>query len=129
MKLALIALSVLCLCASGADKKKKPPDVQVVELKVRKDGSRVTVDGRVRATGLKPLRGLILSFDFIASGNAVMTTKQAPIDEEVLNPGDEAAIHAETEYPARSIEYRVRAYQQGDKELVVANPGPYPILN
>lgn len=125
----LIALGILCLCASGADKKKKPPDVQILDVKVRREVDRVTVDVLVRAIGEKPIHDLVLAFDFMASGKSVMATKQAGVDEETLKPGDEASIHAQTEYPTRSIEYKVRAFQQGDRELVVANPGPYPILD
>ncbi len=129
MKFLLIALGVLCLCASGADKKKKPPDVQILDVKVRRDMDRVTVDARVRAIGEKPLHGLTLAFDFLASGKSVMSTKRAEVDEDTLKPGDEASIHAEAEYPTKSVEYRVRAFQVGDRELMVANPGPYPIID
>ncbi len=129
MKLALVALCVFCLCVSGADKKKKPPDVQVIEMKVRREGDRVTVDGRVRATGEKPIRRLVLALDFLASGSTPISTRRAEVDEDTLNPGDEGSVHAEASYPTNSLRYLVRAYGGDGRELEVANPGPYPILD
>jgi hypothetical protein len=129
MKLLLVALAALALCASPADKKKKPPDVQVLLVKAVHDGADITVDGRVRATAEKPIVDLVLAFDFLASGKQVITTRKVAVDEPTLENGDEAAFHAATTYPRNAVEILVRAYISGDRELTVANPGPFPIEN
>ena len=129
MKLLLVALAALALCASPADKKKKSPDVQILLVKAVHDGADITVDGRVRATAEKPIVDLVLSFDFLASGKQVITTRKVAVDEPTLENGDEAAFHAATTYPRNAVEILVRAYVGGDRELIVANPGPFPIEN
>ena len=129
MKWLLVAIAALALCASGADKKKKPLDVAVVSVKVVRDGTDVTVDGRVRATAEKPILDLVLEFDFLAFGKQVVTTQRVAIDEHTLEDGDEAAFHAATAYPPNAIQILVKAYASGDRSLSVANPGPFPIEN
>ena len=127
MKQFLLVLAAVCLCAAAADKKKQ--DVQIVEFKAVKREGGLTIDGRLRATGEKPLRRLTLHIDFMDSDKHVLATKQAPIDEDVLYPGDEAALHAVTEHPTHATQYRLRAFCQGDKEVGVANGGPFPVLD
>jgi hypothetical protein len=128
MRLLLVLLAALALCASPADKKKKSSDVEVLLFKAVHDGTDVTVDGRVRATAEKPIQDLEIGFDFLASGKQVVTARKVAIDEPSLENGDEAAFHASTTYPRNAIQILVRAYR-GDMELVVANPGPFPIEN
>ena len=129
MKWLLVAIAALALCASGADKKKKSLDVAVVSVKAVRDGTDVTVDGRVRATAEKPILDLVLEFDFLASGKQVVTTQRVAIDEHALEDGDEAAFHAAAAYPPNAIQILVKAYAKGDRALSVANPGPFSIEN
>jgi len=132
MKGLLVAIALLALCASGADRKKSS-DVEVLLFKAVHDGTEVTVDGSVRATAEKPIQDLTLEFEFLASGKQVVTTRRVAVDEPTLEKGDEAAFHAATTYPQNAIQIRVRAYSSGRTgaglELVVANPGPFPIEN
>jgi hypothetical protein len=132
MRWLLVVIAVLALCASGADKKKSSA-VEVLLFKAVHDGADVTVDGRVRATAEKPIQNLVLEFEFLASGKQVVTTRKVAIDEPTLENGDEAAFHAATTYPRNAIQIRVRAYAGGDAngglEVILANPGPFPIEN
>ena len=75
MKVLLVALAALALCAFPADKKKKWSDVEILLAKAVHDGTEVTVDGRLRATADKPLLDLVLEFVFLASGKQVVTTR------------------------------------------------------
>jgi len=45
-------------------KQKKPPDVEILETKAVRDNGKISVDGRVKVTAEKALRGLVLVFDF-----------------------------------------------------------------
>jgi hypothetical protein len=128
MRLLLVALAALALCASPADKKKKSSEVEVLLFKAVHDGVEVTVDGRVRATADRPIQDMTLGFDFLAAGKQVVSTRSVAVDESTLENGDEAAFHATTSYPRNAIQILVRAYR-GDMELTVANPGPFPIEN
>jgi hypothetical protein len=127
MRLLLVVLAALALYAFPADKKKNAA-VEVLTVKAVHDGTDVTVDGRVRATADKPIVDLLLGFEFLASGKQVITTRKVAIDEPSLENGDEAAFHASTTYPRNAIQILIRAYR-GDMELVVSNPGPFPIEN
>ncbi len=131
MKWLLVVFAILCLGASGAQdrkkKKEKPPDVQIMELKIKRVEAEVTLDGRVRATGEKPVENLILVFEFLKSNKAVASSRRVTTDDPVLEPGDDTVFHAATTYPMDATECRVRAYLSGDRELSVANPGPFPI--
>lgn len=129
MKLALTLLLGLALSVSGADKKKKqkPPDLEVVETSVHRTAETVVLSGRVRNSGEKPIRGLILLFDFMAPGRQVVTTQKAPIDEEMLDPGKESTFRFETNDPPRSVEIQLNAQDASGRDLRVEKPGPYPI--
>jgi hypothetical protein len=129
MKCLVLALAFLCLSASGADKKKKPPDVQIVEIAVKRDGTQVTLDGRVRVTAEKPVIELSLAFEFRGPGKVVLTSKSTQLDEVSLEPGEETSFHAAAECPAKAVDYIVKAYSQDYRELNLANPGPYQIID
>jgi hypothetical protein len=121
-------LAILCLCSSAQDKKKtKPPDVTVIETKARRDEGLVKLDGSVRVTADKPLRGLVVVFDFMSPEHAVISSEKTMLDDASLAKGYEGSYHAETRDPARAVRYKIRAFDTGDKELRVANDGPFTI--
>jgi hypothetical protein len=64
MKCLALFLAVGCLLAFVPQKKKKPADVEILETKVARDAGKISVDGRVKVTSEKALRGLVLIFDF-----------------------------------------------------------------
>jgi hypothetical protein len=89
--------------------------------------TKITVDGKVRVTGEKPLRGLVIVFDFRSPEKEVVTSQKAVIDEDTLETGREGVFHSEMADSARAVRYTVRAFDNHDRELRVANPGPYPV--
>jgi hypothetical protein len=130
MKLIVVALTLLCLSASGADKKAKPPDLQIVQMDVKRNGAEASIDGRVRATGEKPLLKLTLAFEFRGPGKVVLTNKRTPVDDaDMLEPGEEGALHVATACPEKAVDYIVKAYVEGFREIKVANPGPYQVID
>ena len=65
MRVSTIALLLLALCAAVAQQKgKKPADVEILETKAVRELTKISVDGKVRVTGEKPLKGLVIVFDF-----------------------------------------------------------------
>jgi hypothetical protein len=125
--LQIILVLALALTSTAADKKKKPPDVQIVEASARRDESRVSLEGRLRNTGEKPIKALMLLFDFMAPGRQVITTQKAPIDEELLERGKEAVFHMELNAPPRAVEFQINASDGSGRELRVAGGGPFSI--
>jgi hypothetical protein len=122
----ILALS-LVVASVAADKKKKPPDLEVLEASAHRGEIKVSVDGRVRNTGEKPIKELTLLFDFQAPGKQVVATEKGAIDEEVLQPGQEAAFHMEANTPPRSVAFQIGAADGSGRELRVAKSGPFPI--
>jgi hypothetical protein len=111
----------------AAEKKRKPPEVQILEASAHRGESNISVDGRLRNSGEKPIKELTLLFDFMAPGRQVITTQKGAIDEEVLEPGAEAAFHMELNAPPRSVEFQINAEDGSGRDLRVANPGPFTI--
>lgn len=113
--------------AFGPQKSKKPADVQMVETRAVRDAGIIKVDGRVRVTGEKPLRGLVIVFDFRSPEKEVVTAQKAVIDTETMTQGQEGVFHNEMVDAPRAVKYTIRAFDSHEKELRVANPGPYII--
>ena len=126
MRVLTIALLFLALFAAAAQQK-KPADVQILETKAVREAAKISVDGKVRVTGEKPLHGLVIVFDFRSPEKEVVTSQKAIIDEDTLEAGREGVFHSEMADSARAVRYTVRAFDMHEKELRVANPGPYPV--
>ena len=128
MKVSSIACCCVALFAAGAQQKpKKPADVQILETKAVREPTRITVDGKVRVTGEKPLHGLVIVFDFRSPEKEVVTTQKAVITEDTVETGYEGVYHSEMADAARAVEYTIRAFDMHEKELRIANTGPFPI--
>ena len=123
----ILALAILVAASVAADKKKKPPDVEVLEASAHRGEVKISVDGRIRNSGEKALRELTLFFDFQAPGNQVVATHKGAIDEDTLEPGQEASFHMEANAPPRSVSFQINAEDGSGRSLRVAKPGPFPI--
>ena len=122
-----LLLSLALFAAAAQQKGKKPADVQILETKAVRDGTKIKVDGKVRVTGEKPLHGLVIVFDFRSPEKEVVTSQKAVIDEETMETGREGVFRSEMADSARAVRYTLRAFDMHEKELRVANPGPYPV--
>ena len=128
MKVLTVLSLFLALFAGAAQQKgKKPADVQILETKAVRDGTKIKVDGKVRVTGEKPLHGLVIVFDFRSPEKEVVTSQKAVIDEDTMETGREGVFRSEMADSARAVRYTLRAFDTHEKELRVANPGPYPV--
>ena len=128
MKTLRVILALTLVVASvAAEKKKKPPDLEVLEATAHRGESKVSVDGRVRNSGEKPIKELTLLFDFQSPEKQVVATEKGAIDEEVLQPGQEAAFHMEANAPPGSVAFQINAADGAGRDLRVAKSGPFPI--
>ena len=126
--IALVLLTVFATFATHAQQKtKKPADVRILETRAIREATRITVDGKIRVTAEKSLHGLVIVFDFRSPEKEVVTTQKAVIDEDTLETGREGVYHSEMADTARAVNYTIRAFDIHEKELRVANTGPFPI--
>lgn len=127
---ALWIVFFLSLTALGQKKGKepKPPEVELIEATAHRQNGTVMVDAKVRNCGEKPIKSLVLLIDFVASDHKqVITTKRGNIQEEVLDPGDEAEFHAQIEDPSRATEFQINFEDGGGRYLRAVKTGPFPI--
>lgn len=125
-----VRLGVAILCASlllVAKEKPKPAKVELKDFKVLVDGPHVNIDGVVHNSGERTIENLVLAFHFFDSDHQPVTTLKLDVEDESIDPGEEAEIHAAANEPPRSITVEVTASAHGEKELTVVNPGPYRI--
>jgi hypothetical protein len=88
----------------------------------------VTIDGRVRNSGEKNLEGVIVFFDFLATGSAVITTQKTGLEEEMLEPGKEGTFRGELVDPVRAVECRINtAEDKSGRDLRLAKVVKVPI--
>src|SRR4051794_16076738 len=128
MRVLAAALAVWILAAFAPPQKgKKPGDVEIFDTKVVRDNGKISVDGKVRVTGEKSLHGLVIVFDFRSPEKEVVTSQKAVIDEDTMETGQEGVFRSEMADSARAVRYTLRAFDMHEKELRVANPGPYPV--
>ncbi|HXA51542.1 MAG TPA: hypothetical protein VNV86_14595 [Candidatus Acidoferrum sp.] len=127
MKWVAVLLAAGSLFAFVPQKQKKPADVEIVETKVVRDAGKISVDGKIKVTGERPLHGLVIFFDFRSPEKEVVTSQKAVIDDGTLEPGRDGVFHNEMVDAPRAVKYTIRAFDTHDKELRVANPGPYII--
>jgi hypothetical protein len=105
----------------------KGPEVEVLEISAHVESGRVAIDGRLKNTAERPIRKLNVIFEVLDSDGKVLTRQQGPIDEPVLEAGDEAALQMQMHYHARAVNFRVLAEDGSGRELRLANAGPFAI--
>lgn len=123
MRLPGAAVLVFALLSAAVAQKR--PDVRIVETKAVREQTKITVDGKVKATADKPLHGLVIVFDFRSPEKEVVTSQKTTIQENNMESGADGVFHAEMVDAVRAVTYTVRAFDVHEKELRVANPGPY----
>jgi len=131
MRVVLVALGMVLLCALGAGSKdrrgRKAPDIEILASHLQRRNGEITVDGRVRNSGGKPVRGLVVAFDFFSADGEVVSSERTEATEDVLQPGQEAAYHAITGDPVRAVRYNIRVFNGDQRQLRVGNSGPFAI--
>ncbi|MCC6537317.1 MAG: hypothetical protein IT162_07200 [Bryobacterales bacterium] len=114
---------------AGRGKKNKdaPPDLEIAELKIRRDGKLITVDGSVRNISAKPMKGVVLFFEFLEADNKMISRMIAEVTKAVLAPGEDAAFETQTKDQSRAVGVRVDAEDIDGRYFKVDKPGPYEI--
>jgi hypothetical protein len=105
----------------------KGPEVVLVDVTAKVEDARVMLDGHVRNVTDKPIRKLTVVYEILDSDKKVLTRQKGSIDEEMLDPGDEAAFSAQMQYHARGVFYRFEFEDGSEKELRAEKTGPFPL--
>jgi hypothetical protein len=124
---AWFGLAILLCAADKKGKQPKGPEVELLEATCRRSEDRVLLDGRIRNTADKPLSKVQMIFRFRAPGRQVIASKNGPLEEETIDPGDEAEFHMQVPAPARAVEFDVGAEDGAGRELRFDRTGPFPI--
>ncbi len=125
----VLALSLASLCFATAEGRKQPPvlELEITEVTARRVENQILVDGRVRNGSGRPLQAVVLVFDFLSPDSRVVTTRKGPLEDEVLEDGQETSFHFRMPDAVRAVWFRVRAQVRGSREPEVRNSGPHPV--
>ena len=121
MNWSLFALLLLLLAP------KPEPAIELLEASVHREGQNLEIDGRVRNTGDKEARKLLIYFEILDSDRNVLTRQSGALDEPVLAPGAEAEFHNRIAAPARAVSLRFAFEDASGNDLKAKNTGPFPI--
>jgi hypothetical protein len=89
------------LLAAKKKSQTKEPEIVLLDAVAKVEDARVVVDGHVRNTSDKPIRRLTVIYEVLDSDKKVLTRQKGPIDQETLEPGEEAQFSAQMQYHAR----------------------------
>ncbi len=113
---------------AGAAQKKRQLAIQVIEAVAhRTHEGIITLDGRVRNTGVRGIEGLVIVFDFMAPGGAVISSQRFETGDDVLEAGKDAFFQAQINDHVRAVKFRLSAVDRSGRNLHVTRPGPYLI--
>lgn len=133
MKSAVFLPLLIASLLTATDKPRKPRGkqpamIEVLELSVRRQEGQLNIEGKVRNSGGKPVRQLVLLFNFLAPGKEIIARGRGALEDEVLEPGQEHEFNYHMPDNARAVWLELRAEDTatGDEPKVV-RPGPYAI--
>lgn len=123
----------LALCLVAAEKKRpkakpeKPPEVVIVDFKVHRDAGNFAVEGRVRNNSDKPMKGLVLFFEFMEPGGKTISRMNTTVSDTPLEPGDEGEFLTQTPDQVRAVHVKLDAEDKDGRYFTIDKPGPYTI--
>src|SRR5258708_144137 len=114
---AMAVAMLLVIAGMAADKKQKPKPavVELQGLKVAVDGSKINIDGIAHNSGERTIEKLVLSFHFFDTEHKPLTILKLEMDDETIDPDEDAEIHAAAYEPPRAVSMEVTAADRGEK--------------
>ncbi|MEZ5351767.1 MAG: FxLYD domain-containing protein [Bryobacteraceae bacterium] len=118
--------------AGAADKKpnkkaKGAPDLAITSLKIEREDKVVSIEGVVKNISGKPIRGVILFFEFLEFNGRMISRMKTEATEHVLEDGEEVEFLAQTPDQVRAVDIRVDAEDKSARYLIPDKPGPHRI--
>lgn len=105
----------------------KGPEIECLEAVARLENRRVMIDGRVRNASERPIKKLMVIFEMLDPSSNVLTKQQGPIEEPMLEPGEEGSFHVQIAWHARGHAFRLSFEDGSGRELRGENTGPFVI--
>lgn len=124
---ALVLIATLLYPQSKKSKKPKTPDAVLEKIEVKREGEVILLDGVVRNTSMKPIRGMVLHFEFFAPNKKSLSIMNGPIESAIVEPNEQAEFRLQVKAPTAAVSLVVEARDRDQKDLVVDKNGPYPI--
>jgi hypothetical protein len=124
----ILAPLAVALVLGAQRRPSKRPQVEVVRLAAaRQADGTLSIDGRLKNSGEKPLENVTLVFNLLAPGKEIVSAERGELDEEVLDPGQEAEFHWAMKDNPRAVKLTISAEDHSGNEVTVLKPGPYTI--
>ena len=111
----------------GSKDKNKAPDLEIIELKVRREEKTISVEGRVRNISAKPMKGIVLFFEFLESDHKMISRMIAEVTKDLVEPGEDASFETQTKDQSRAVALRLDAEDSEGRYFKPDKPGPYQI--
>jgi hypothetical protein len=128
MRRVLLVALTIGLLLPAQNKKTKQPELEILQIQVRRiNDELIGVDGSVRNSGLKPIAGLRLVFEFFAPGKQSITIQKGSTEPDQLAVKDVAEFHLQLRAPARAVQVTVQSEDESGRELRTANTGPFAV--
>jgi hypothetical protein len=125
---AFLVFLILASVAAGQRKPQpKPAEIELSDVSARREGEHINIDGRLKNTGERPAKKLVILIEFRSPDDRVITTRRAGIDEEELAPGAETELHARIPDPVRAVNIRFSFEDGSGRYLKGVNAGPFTI--
>ena len=121
---------LLIVCAFAAAQRKpqpKPAEIELSDVTARREGQYVNIDGRLKNAGERAAKKLAIFIEYRSPDDQVITTRRAEIDEDNLEPGAEAELHARVPDPVRAVSIRFNFEDGSGRYLKGINAGPFTI--
>ncbi len=113
--------------SAGSKDKNKPPDLEIVELKIHRGEKVITVDGRVRNISAKPMKGVVLFLEFLESDHKMISRMIAEVTKDPIAPGEDESFETQTSDQSRAVAVHVDAEDVDGRYFKVDKPGPHQI--
>ncbi len=105
----LILNTLLCAAERKRKPKPRPAEIEVIDLNVHRASKLVVIEGHVKNIGERIAEEIVVEFEFLDADGQVMARKDGPVEEEVLEPGQEGRVRFETVDPVRAVRVALSA--------------------
>jgi hypothetical protein len=105
----------------------KNRDVEIVSIEATRPAGTVGFTGTVKVHREKPIRGLLLIFEFFDVDRKLLTQQKLLIEEKNVQRGDEVEFELLGDDVPRAVSFRIRVMSSRQMELTVDKGGPYPL--
>ncbi|MBM3783210.1 MAG: hypothetical protein FJW30_02560 [Acidobacteria bacterium] len=125
---AFVLLATLLYPQPKKSKKEpKAPELTVEKIEIKRDGEVILLDGVVKNSSMRTMRGLTLHFEFFAPNRKSLTILNGPVESAVVEPEEEAEFRLQVRAPHAAVSLVIEARDKDSRDFIVANNGPHPI--